>query len=121
MRKSSDDTIFKRKLIKLLKIFKDHPYMLADFLMKNNAMSSMFRKRLIKASIKDRNTINFIDFSKMIEYYDSILIDNAQKLPPEEYWNGKLSEAISDQKFEDAANIRDYMLAKGYEIKPTQF
>ncbi len=117
MRKNGDDVIFRRKLVKLLKIFKDHPYMLADFLNKNNAMSSTFRKRLIKATIKDRNNINFTDFTKMIEYYDSIIVDNPYKHPPDIYWNDKLMEAVNEQRFEDAANIRDYMLNKGYKIK----
>lgn len=114
----NDDLIFRRKFIKILNIFNDKPYMLIDFLLKNGAISSTFKKRLLKASIKDKNKINFIDISKMIDYYDNLIIDNHDnQIPAHIYWNKKLKILVDEQKYEDAATVKDYMIAKGYEIK----
>lgn len=116
--KNNDDLIFRRKFIKLISIFNDKPYMFIDFLMKNGAISSTFKKRLLKACIKDKTKINFIDISKMIDYYDNLIIDNyVNKIPAHIYWNNKLNILVEEQKYEEAATIKDYMITKGYEIK----
>jgi hypothetical protein len=112
-----NELIFRRKLIKLLKVFNGHSYMLVDFFINNNVISSTFKKRLIKATIKDKLNINFIDINKMIEYYDSVIVDSKYKHNPEEYWNIKLKSAVDEQRYEDAANIKHYMNNKNYVIK----
>lgn len=117
MAHTNDDILFRRKFIKLLNIFNDKPYMFIDFLIKNGAISIPFKKRLLKASIKDKNKINFIDIEKMINYYDNILIDNIDnKVEPEIYWNNKLKKYVEEQKYEEAASVKEYMDAKGYTI-----
>lgn len=118
MNANNQDLIFKQKMVKLLRIFNKHPHMLADFLIKNNAINSTFKKKLIRSYLKDKKHNNFLDIEKMINYYENLLNETEKDpLKNEEYWNIKLNDAIIAQKYEDAANIRDYMLLKKIVIK----
>src|SRR5208283_3166475 len=105
---------FKRKLIQIIKIYEKHPYMFAEFLMDNNAINPEFKKRLMKAKISKRNrSVNFIDLNEMMDFYENIITDEKNPLEiknPIKYWNDKLKSAVSEQKYENAAIIRDIMV-----------
>jgi len=104
-----------RNLITLLKIFNKHPNMFINFLYKNNAFTETFKKKISKVVIKDKS--NFIDIEKMLEYYLHLLDDQEINITDKcKVWNNKLYQAITEQRFEDAAKIRDYMNKKKYKI-----
>lgn len=110
-----DSKKFNRNLILLIKIFNKHPNMFISFLNKNNAFTDVFKKKISRASIKQKPS--FADIDEMLEYYLHILdeqeINTSDKCKA---WNAKLYDAISEQRFEDAAKIRDYMNKKNYKI-----
>lgn len=106
---------FNRNFITVLKIFNKHPNMLLNFLSKNDTFTDAFKKKLSRAVLKNRP--HFTDLESMIDYYVHLL--DVQDIDTEDMsviWNNKLYSAISEQRFEDAAGIRDYMNKKGYKI-----
>jgi hypothetical protein len=113
-----------KNLVALLKIFKNRPHHLAKYLLDNSALSEDFIKK-IKNSDKlkdfDINDIdpdellpidfNFEDISKMEKFYNS-LIDDLSRFSEKETTkeiNKKLDELLKQERYEDAARIRDYM------------
>lgn len=111
---------FRKKLIQIIKLFEKHPYMFAEFLMDNNAINPHFKKRLLKAKISKKDkSVNFIDLNEMMDFYENIITDEKNPLEtknPNKYWNDKLKAAISEQKYEDACIIRNYMIKKNISI-----
>ncbi len=115
-----------KNLVSLLKLFKNRPYHLAKYLVDNGALSKEFIDKLSKSaklrsfseeSSERRNPpIHFIDISKMEDYFSSLLdIKSIQGKSVEEMTielNLKLNELIKNEKYEDAASLRDYMISK---------
>lgn len=121
MNSNNQDLIFKQKMVKLLRIFNKHPYMLTEFLIKNNAISPAFKKRLIRSFLKDKKYDNFLDIEKMINYYDNLITEtDKDNSKDSEYWNNKLIDSINSQKYEKAAYIRDYMKDNNIDINIKQ-
>lgn len=120
MGSQQNDNRFKINFIRLFKIFNKYPYMFVSFLIRNDAFKDSFKKKLLTSKIKQKE--HFVDMEKMLDYYVSIL-DNEQfnmedqsASDKEKHWNNRLSKAISEQRFEDAAKIRDFMILKSYKI-----
>lgn len=106
---------FNRNFVTIIKIFNRHPNMLLNFLNKNDAFTASFIKKMSKAIIK--NKPHFTEVDKMLEYYIKLLdVQESDNINKPLLWNNKLHKAISEQRFEDAAKIRDYMIKKGYKI-----
>ncbi len=106
---------FNRNFVTIIKIFNKHPNMLLNFFNKNEAFTDSFKKKLSRTIIK--NKPHFTDLDKMLEYYLRLLdIQENDSIDKALLWNNKLYKAITEQRFEDAAKIRDYMLKKGYKI-----
>ncbi len=121
MEKKNNDLIFKQKMVKLLRIFNKYPYMFTEFLIKNEAITPIFKKKLISSFLKDKKYDAFLDVEKMLQYYDGLINDGDEpKNKDQDHWNGKLVDAISQQRFEDAATIRDYMNLHKIQIKIKQ-
>lgn len=100
-------------LVNLLNLFKDRPYHLAKYLMDNNAFNEKFLSKVEKSRI-DSYVENFKDISQMQDYYNSILDENMvnRKKTFQEViidLNNKLDALISEEKYEDASYLRDYM------------
>jgi hypothetical protein len=115
------DDIYK-KLITLLRLFKNRPYHLAKYLIDNSALSKDFidnllnSKKIVELSELDMDiTKNFTSISQMEDFYTSLINDTDFKNDKEvqEKLNYKLNELIKNEKYEDAANLRDYMKRKG--------
>lgn len=120
------DDEFYNNLITLLKIFKNRPYHLAKYLIDNSALNDDFKSRLLKSdSIKELQkqiesegmnlpAIQFNDIGKMQEYFNSLSQisekEDIKKLTKE--LNNKMSELLKTEKYEEAANLRDYMISK---------
>lgn len=113
-----------RNLVILLKMFKNRPYHLAKYLIENSAFSNDFIKKvvengkLINLSEEDnqaKQPIYFLDIGKMNDHYssftDEIKLLERGKTPMEIEMelNEKLDKLLFDEKYEDAARVRDYM------------
>ena len=120
-----DGDIYK-KLVTLLKLFKNRPYHLAKYLIDNKALNKKFIETVINSSkLEDISNedllINFNSIEKMDEFYSSLVdLNNLDNKTPEELvdeLNLKLDNLINNEKFEEAANLRDYMKRKKIERK----
>lgn len=114
-----------RNLVILLKMFKNRPYHLTKYLIENSAFTEDFIKKisendkLSNISEEDENKpkqpIYFLDIGKMNEHYssftDEIKLLERGKSPKELELdlNEKLKKFIFEEKYEDAARLRDYM------------
>lgn len=124
-----------RNLVILLKMFKNRPYHLAKYLVENSALTNDFinklknSEKLKELSSDEKNSeqkflpvpasVYFVDISQMQNFYNS-LIDDLQKLSSEKgaeqvtkEINEKLDKCLKEEKYEDAARIRDYMSRNG--------
>lgn len=120
----SNDELYK-KIVTLLKIFKNRPYHLAKYLMENNAFNKVFINKISKSNkldeISSDEEINkylptsFNNIQHMQDFYDSLLDEikqistNKSKKQLESELNEKLDSYIKLEKFEEAAKLRDYM------------
>jgi hypothetical protein len=113
-----------RNLVILLKMFKNRPYHLAKYLIENSAFSKDFIKKvsengkltnLSEEDDKPKQPIYFLDIGKMNDYYSSFTDDikllEKGKTPAEieADFNEKLNNLLMEEKYEDAARVRDYM------------
>jgi hypothetical protein len=112
-------------LVTLLKLFKNRPYHLAKYLIENTALNKKFIDKILNSDklnnlsndlIKDNKAINFNSISEMDDFYSSLVdIKDLDSKSPEqiaEELNKKLDDLIRGEKYEDAANLRDYMNRK---------
>lgn len=106
---------FSKNFVKLIKIFKSHPFMFLHFLESNNAIKQDFKNKLTKSLIKDKE--NFTDIDKMLKYYLTLLdTKNKPQEDSELDFNKKLFYLLSEQKYEEAAKLRDIMIKKNFKI-----
>jgi excinuclease UvrABC helicase subunit UvrB len=107
---------FNDVLINLLIKFKNRPYHLAKFLLDNSAFNKTFLNKLVKNDrLKSEEKDNYIcDISQLEDYYNSLLeIKNSKSIEDlTKELNDKLDEMIQNEKFEEAAKIRDLMIKK---------
>lgn len=112
-----------RNLVIFLKMFKNRPYHLAKQLIENGALTKDFIKKIsenpkLNEINDDRSddsrlpVIYFADINKMNEYYNSLSEENRSKKPEEieREMNLKLEALIEQEKYEEAARLRDYMI-----------
>jgi late competence protein required for DNA uptake (superfamily II DNA/RNA helicase) len=121
----NDDEIY-QKLVILLKLFKNRPYHLAKYLVDNSALNKAFLNKISKSTKLDELLNNdeeinkslpiyFTNITQMEQFYESLLeeIKELKKNKPNEdisqSLNYKLDQLIKDEKFEEAAKLRDYM------------
>ena len=114
-----------KNLVSLLKLFKNRPYHLAKYLIDNSAFNKNFVNKVLKSEklnefsedkIESINTsVYFVNISQMEDFYNSLLeemkdiskVKNAEEIATE--LNARLNELIKNEKYEEAAKIRDYM------------
>lgn len=119
-----------RGLLILLKMFKNRPYHLAKYLVDNSSLSQDFIKKLLKSDkLKELSNdemdkpsvvpVYFVDITQMEEFYNSFT-DDVRQLSKEKSieeltkeLNEKLDTCVRTEKYEDAVQIRDYMLRNG--------
>jgi hypothetical protein len=120
-----------KNLITLLKLFKNRPYHLAKFLIENSALNDKFINNVLnnsqldniseKESMNKNSEINFLSISEMNDFYDSLIDDreflNKSRKDLEIELNEKLDKLIIQEKFEEAAYIRDIMKNKNIKRK----
>lgn len=111
-----------RNLVIFLKMFKNRPYHLAKHLIENNALNAEFLTKIKhnarlgeidddKGDDSRLPVIYFADINKMNEYYNSLTEENKKKSQEqiEHDLNERLEQLIDEEKYEDAARLRDYM------------
>lgn len=120
-----------RSLVIMLKMFKNRPYHLAKYLVENSALTEEFIKKIKNSDkLKEMNEdeksseqkllpvpvpVYFVDISQMENFYNSF-IDDIKQLSKEKSieeitknLNEKLDDLIKQEKYEEAARVRDYM------------
>ncbi len=116
----NEDELY-QKLVTLLKLFKNRPYHLAKYLMENSALNEEFKNILLKSDklkeVKDEISnnlpaIHFDDISKMHEYFKSLTEVSSTHEELSIDLNKKLIQLLKEEKYEDAARLRDYMISK---------
>jgi hypothetical protein len=108
-----------RNLYLLLKIFKNRPFHLAKYLIDNKALSDSFIKKIIESEqLKDLDDIDekkyFSDINQMNEFFNNLtdvkklgFTKSGEELSKE--LSEKLSKLLKEEKYEEAAILRDYM------------
>jgi len=133
--KGEDKNKLYRNLSILLKLFKNRPNHLAKYLIENSAFSGEFTFNIINSKklndmttkdaynyfVEENNygTVYFTDFNEMDNYYIDIIEDNNIKIDLSELTNElnmKLKKYLNEEKYEEAAKIRDYMLKNDINI-----
>jgi hypothetical protein len=124
---SKKDDIYKN-LVTLLKLFKNRPYHLAKFLIDKDALNEKFSKDIKNSSKlseldsnKNSKSLNFLSISQMDDYFQSLFeSDQIKPKTPqqiEKELNKELDRLLKEEKYEEAACIRDYMAMKGFKRK----
>ncbi len=123
---SENNEDINKKIVILFKLFKNRPYHLAKYLLENNAFSKTFLNKISKStklseiSLQDEKinkylSYNFKDIQQMEDFYTSLLDEikeittNKSKTEISKELNDKLDNYIRNEKFEEAAKLRDYM------------
>jgi excinuclease UvrABC helicase subunit UvrB len=119
----NEDELY-QKLVILLKLFKNRPYHLAKYLIDNSAFNKSFLDKISKSSkldeiLEDEKFDNFLpiyfsNISQMEEFYESLLedireISKRSEVDMIKELNEKLDNLIKNEKYEEAARLRDYM------------
>ena len=121
---NNDDELY-NNLVTLLKLFKNRPYHLSKYLIENSALDEKFIKKILKSDklqeLQDQMSsdggyeltpIYFPDISKMEEFYNSLsnISDSTDKKELSKELNQKMAELLKEEKYEEAARLRDYMI-----------
>ena len=130
---SENEKLYKN-LLMILKMFKNRPYHLAKYLLDNNAFDQKFIDKIINSEkLKDLNEketnnffpdqavpVYFINVSQMNDYYNSLFDDTTDKKKSRDELtndlNKKLDRLLKEEKYEEAARLRDYMLRNDIKI-----
>ena len=106
------DDKFKEKLITLLTLFKNRPNHLAKYLIDNSAFNKPFVNRVLKSKLDVDDDVYIDNIARMDDVYNSILDDMKLSKTDDEIetdLNLKMIELINNEKYEEAAKLRDYM------------
>jgi hypothetical protein len=120
-----------KNLITLLKIFKNRPYHLSKYLLDNSAFDNSFLNKIKNSdklsTLSESNDFElpnyFPNITQMEDFYNSLLdevkeISKNKKLGDlSENLNNKLLDLIKNEKYEEAAALRDFMMKNGIKKK----
>lgn len=120
-----------RNLITFLKLFKNRPYHLSKYLLDNSAFNKDFLRKIDKSfklnelSIKCSNSDleSFKNLTQMDDFYGSLLEEineialHDKSINLTIILNEKLDDLIKNEKYEEAAALRDYMLSMSVKRK----
>jgi len=113
---------FEHNLEILLKLFNDRPKHLIKYLIDNNCLTDKFMD-LVLNSDKLNNTLveeklDFSNYDEMYFYFNNLIDNNHKKTNEllEKELNIQLFDLLSEEKYEDASRLRDYMIKKNVKI-----
>ena len=131
----SDKNRLYRNLSILLKLFKNRPNHLAKYLIENSAFTEEFIYNIINSrKLNDMNPadaynyfveesnltpVYFTDFDEMENFYTDIIENKSLTIDTGELTkelNLKLERYIGEEKYEEAAKMRDYMRKNNISI-----
>lgn len=124
----NDNNLY-RNLTILLKIFKNRPNHLAKYLIDNMAFNDIFIENLINSEklndmspsetqsyfseLMNLDAPYFSNYEEMNDYYNEMMIQDIKQLQDSskiEYeLNEKMDGYLYEEKYEEAAKLRDYM------------
>jgi hypothetical protein len=120
-----------RNLITFLKLFKNRPYHLSKYLLDNSAFNKDFLRKIDKSfklnelsnkcSNSDLDAFN--NLNQMDDFYNSLLEEMNEIVLHDKsinltiILNEKLDVLIKEEKYEEAAALRDYMLSMNIKRK----
>jgi hypothetical protein len=120
-----------RNLITFLKLFKNRPYHLSKYLLDNSAFNKDFLRKIDKSfklnelsnkcSNSDLDAFN--NLNQMDDFYNSLLEEMNEIVIHDKsinltiILNEKLDDLIKEEKYEEAAALRDYMLSMNIKRK----
>jgi hypothetical protein len=121
-----------RNLITLLKLFKNRPYHLSKYLLDNSAFNKEFLKKIDKSfklnelsnKYSNLDLDSFSSLTQMDDFYNSLLeemheiVIRDKSVDLTKSLNERLDFLIKDEKYEEAAAIRDYMVQLGIKRRP---
>jgi protein-arginine kinase activator protein McsA len=111
-----------KNLITLLKMFKNRPYHLSKYLLDNDAFNQEFIDKIKNSSkLSSMNTDisnYFSSITEMEQFYNSLIEESrlpvkVSKKSLSITLSEKLQQLIDNEKYEEAAALRDYMLSNG--------
>ncbi len=111
-----------RNLTKLFLLFQNRPQHLAKYLIDKCAFNEFFLKIVSESeklnSPKNEDIPTFKDIDEMNDYYDIFKDPKGQKSSKKRTDDlmSQLSECIKNEKYEDAARIRDYLTKMGIKL-----
>ena len=112
-----------RNLTKLFLLFQNRPQHLAKYLLEKCAFNDFFLKIILESEKlntdnKNNETPVFKDIDEMNDYYDIFKEPKGKKSATKraEDLMNKLAECLKDEKYEDAARIRDYLIKLGVKL-----
>jgi hypothetical protein len=89
----------------LINLFEGRNNHLAKFLVENGAVSDTFISRIDFTQLTQRR--DFTSIGEMHGYYSSVLSETVPR--NEEDLEGRLARLLEEERYEDAARLRDYM------------
>ena len=118
---NKDDELYSN-LVTLLKLFKNRPYHLSKYLIENSALSEDFINKISKSdNLKDLQEqidnegyippVYFPDISKMQEFYNTLSMSDKKDMEElSKELNENMDKLLLEEKYEEAATLRDYMV-----------
>jgi hypothetical protein len=114
-----------RNFVTLLKLFKNRPYHLAKYFIQNGAIKEDFLSKIVNSdrlrNLKEDEFDEkiFMDINQMNDFFNSLTVEVKKLLmfkTDDEIkvdLNNKLAELLKEEKYEEAAILRDYMFNNG--------
>ena len=114
-----------KNFVTLLKLFKNRPYHLAKYFIQNDAIKEDFLSKIVNSdrlrNLKEDEFSEkiFLDINQINDFFNSLTLefkklsmfktDDEIKVD----LNNKLTELLKEEKYEEAAILRDYMFNNG--------
>jgi hypothetical protein len=118
---------FENNLGILLKLFNNRPNHLTKYLIDNDCFTQKFKNLILKSDklnntlFSESNDLDFNNYEEMHSYFDKLIneVSNDQVEPDPELvkeLNNQLFSLLTKEKYEDAVQLRDYMLKRKIRI-----
>lgn len=107
-----------KKLVVFLKLFNNRPHHLAKFLLESDALTLEFIN-VVKGFNEMTYEEKFNNITEINDYFNRFLTQENSKSREEKMeqdLNIKLDFLISEERYEDAARVRDYMIKNKIKI-----
>jgi hypothetical protein len=117
-----DEDLYK-KLVVLLKIFHNRPHHLARYLLETDAFNKKFTSTLSGFDLIDIDE-KFRNIQEINDYFNRFLVSNqnpeGKEKKKEKDLNDQLYFLLEQERYEDAARVRDYMIKNKIKIRESE-